>query len=30
MGPLITAYLEGILENDAPMVSPYMAEEAKT
>nr|ALQ32891.1 putative polyketide synthase [Fusarium poae] len=26
MDPLITAYMEGILENDAPMVFPYMGE----
>ncbi|KAF5663828.1 polyketide synthase [Fusarium heterosporum] len=26
MDPLITAYIEGILENDAPMVFPYMGE----
>jgi amino acid adenylation domain-containing protein len=26
MDPLITAYMEGIVENDAPMVFPYMGE----
>jgi aspyridone synthetase (hybrid polyketide synthase/nonribosomal peptide synthetase) len=29
MDPLITAYMEGILENDAPMVFPYMGELGK-
>ncbi|KAM0441837.1 hypothetical protein ACHAQK_004775 [Fusarium lateritium] len=27
MDPLITAYMEGILENNAPMVFPYMGEQ---
>lgn len=27
MDPLITAYMEGILENDAPIVFPYMGED---
>ncbi|KAF4963991.1 hypothetical protein FSARC_8041 [Fusarium sarcochroum] len=29
MDPLITAYIEGILEHDAPMVFPYMGEQGK-
>lgn len=29
MDPLITAYMDGILENDAPMMFPYMGEQGE-
>ncbi|SPJ82347.1 uncharacterized protein FTOL_09752 [Fusarium torulosum] len=29
MDPLITAYMNGILENDAPMMFPYMGEQGE-